>query len=71
MLQSIPDMAADQERLNPIQGNVPSVRSMPAGCRFAPRCSKAMDICKQEPPMVASGSHECKCWLYADKGERQ
>jgi peptide/nickel transport system ATP-binding protein len=67
LLNSIPDMEEEQVRLIPIQGNVPSARNMPTGCRFAPRCDQAMDICAQEPPMFVDGIHECRCWLYADK----
>jgi peptide/nickel transport system ATP-binding protein len=67
LLNSIPDMEEEQVRLLPIQGNVPSARNMPTGCRFAPRCDQAMDICTQEPPMFVGGAHECRCWLYADK----
>jgi peptide/nickel transport system ATP-binding protein len=67
LLNSIPDMEEEQVRLLPIKGNVPTARNMPMGCRFAPRCDHAMDICKQEPPMFVKGAHECKCWLYADK----
>lgn len=36
------------------------------GCRFAPRCPHAMEICRQEqPPMYAVGTrHESACFLY-------
>jgi peptide/nickel transport system ATP-binding protein len=67
LLNSIPDMEEEQVRLLPIKGNVPTARNMPMGCRFAPRCDHAMDICKQEPPMFVKGAHECKCRLYAYK----
>jgi peptide/nickel transport system ATP-binding protein len=38
------------------------------GCRFAPRCPSAMDICRsEEPPAFAVGAgHESKCWLHRD-----
>jgi peptide/nickel transport system ATP-binding protein len=67
LLNSIPDMEEEQVRLLPIKGNVPTARNMPIGCRFAPRCDHAMDICTQEPPMFVHGAHECRCWLYAEK----
>jgi oligopeptide/dipeptide ABC transporter ATP-binding protein len=38
----------------------------PAGCKFHPRCEKAMDICRQQvPPLreVAPG-HHVACHLY-------
>ncbi|NOU95715.1 ATP-binding cassette domain-containing protein [Paenibacillus sp. LMG 31456] len=70
LLNSIPDMAADKERLVPIKGHVPSLRNMPSGCRFFERCDHAMDICRQEPRMFADGTHECRCWLHADEEGR-
>jgi peptide/nickel transport system ATP-binding protein len=33
-----------------IPGLPPDLRNPPSGCRFHPRCSKAMDICKKEEP---------------------
>jgi peptide/nickel transport system ATP-binding protein len=48
-------------------GEPPSLVFPPAGCRFHPRCSRAIDdLCDtQEPPHfeVASG-HSTACWLY-------
>jgi peptide/nickel transport system ATP-binding protein len=35
------------------------------GCRFRPRCPKAMDICKQEPPLFRLGDkHADACFLH-------
>ena len=41
------------------------------GCRFHPRCPRAMDICRaQEPPAYLVGeAHTSKCWLYRDHPE--
>ena len=38
------------------------------GCRFAPRCTSVMDICRsEEPPMFeVSVGHTSRCWLYRD-----
>ncbi|MDR1966572.1 MAG: ABC transporter ATP-binding protein [Synergistaceae bacterium] len=33
-----------------IRGEPPSLIDLPPGCRFQPRCPKAMDICSQSPP---------------------
>ncbi|HEY5112073.1 MAG TPA: ABC transporter ATP-binding protein [Acidimicrobiales bacterium] len=41
------------------------------GCRFAPRCPAAMDVCRTtDPPnfQIRDG-HVSKCWLYADRPE--
>jgi peptide/nickel transport system ATP-binding protein len=43
-------------RLSEIPGMVPSLRDMPTGCRFAPRCSLAVDACRiAPPPAIAVG----------------
>ena len=40
-----------------------------AGCRFADRCPRVMDICRtQEPPDVSANGRLVKCHLYADQG---
>ena len=41
------------------------------GCRFAPRCPHAMDICRTtDPPNFQVGEdHASKCWLYKDEPE--
>ncbi len=33
-----------------LEGELPSPLNPPAGCRFHPRCPKAVDICRREPP---------------------
>ena len=33
-----------------LEGELPSPLNPPAGCRFHPRCLKAVDICRREPP---------------------
>ena len=40
------------------------------GCRFAPRCPYAMDVCKTPPPLFQlSSSHTASCFLYQAKPE--
>lgn len=71
LLKSIPKLSKQRsKRLYSIKGNVPNPRNMPQGCRFAPRCDFAMDICHQKMPdlvEVAPG-HQTRCWLHV-KGE--
>ena len=46
-----PDPQVERVRVSTsIQGEIPSPVNVPAGCRFASRCPKAMDICKQTTP---------------------
>jgi oligopeptide/dipeptide ABC transporter ATP-binding protein len=63
---SIPHVETRHRYLNPIQGSVCNMLTPPAGCKFNPRCEKAMDICRREaPPLreVAPG-HHVACHLY-------
>ncbi|MEZ3144695.1 ABC transporter ATP-binding protein [Halobaculum sp. MBLA0143] len=69
LLGSIPDLEDPEPRLQPIEGNVPSLldREMPEGCYFADRCPKAMEDCLQPVPEheAADGSreHTVRCVL--------
>jgi oligopeptide/dipeptide ABC transporter ATP-binding protein len=55
-------------RLPEISGTVPSPFDMPPGCRFAPRCALAREICRAaQPPLMAAGSgHEAACVLLGE-----
>lgn len=50
LLRSIPSRARPGERLAEIPGAVPAADAWPAGCRFAPRCAIAMDVCRVREP---------------------
>ncbi|MDA8219864.1 MAG: ABC transporter ATP-binding protein [Dehalococcoidales bacterium] len=67
LLASIPTLASTRnQRLNVIHGTVPNLLRLPLGCRFAPRCPKAMDICRQVRPTLrdVDGGRQVSCWLY-------
>lgn len=70
LLSSIPspDPARRRERIL-LSGEVPSPVNPPAGCRFHTRCSRCMDLCRQqEPEMVEIGEgHKVACHLYGPK----
>ena len=55
-------------RLPVIAGNVPSLKDLPPGCPFHPRCERCMDICKQAFPPLSEPyeGHTVACWLYSD-----
>ena len=61
-----------QRKTTRIFGNPPDLRSPPKGCRFHPRCSDCMDICRsKEPPWIEFGpSRLVSCWRYTDKGNQ-
>lgn len=61
----IPDPTKKKERII-LKGEVPSPVNPPAGCRFHPRCSKAMDACRRvEPQLTDMGNaHFIACHLF-------
>jgi len=63
LLGALPKMDSNQ-RLNSIEGMVPSLKDMPAGCRFAPRCPLATERCRnEEPPLKDMGNgHKVRCF---------
>ncbi len=66
----VPDPRRTRQRIL-LKGDVPSPMNPPAGCRFHPRCSEMMPVCKEQPPLtrIAEKEHLVCCHLYAD-GER-
>lgn len=49
-----------------LEGDVPSSVNLPAGCRFHPRCPKAIDICREKEPVLKdydSCGHYVACYL--------
>jgi len=50
LMNSVPRLSANLERLQAIPGNVPSLGNVPPGCRFAPRCPMARPACSQAVP---------------------
>ncbi len=57
LLQSIPRLEEQAERLYSIDGAVPDIQNMPKGCRFAPRCPYADDSCHVQRPELRSTEH--------------
>ncbi len=58
LLRSVPRIDATVERLPTIEGGVPSLYAVPAGCPFAPRCENVCAACLQavpEPKSMATG----------------
>jgi len=75
LLHSLPTIT--HKRLEPIEGQPPSIQAMPPGCPFTPRCKERMDICPTAFPAKtlinddASSPipHEVSCYLYSDSTE--
>jgi peptide/nickel transport system ATP-binding protein len=74
LLRSVPKLTvagiAKAERLQTIEGTVPSPTNLPDGCHFAPRCEFRMERCVHgEIPLYNSEGALVRCVLY-DEGER-
>jgi len=67
LLNSVPNMDEDVERLYSISGQPPALWDLPAGCRFAARCPYADDRCRQEypPSFTVADGHTADCWKLA------
>jgi peptide/nickel transport system ATP-binding protein len=52
--------------LREIPGTVPRLVDLPAGCKFQPRCARALDRCGQEEPPLEESKHPghwVRCWV--------
>jgi oligopeptide/dipeptide ABC transporter ATP-binding protein len=65
LLASMPRVDRDIGSLEPIQGNVPSIRDIGKGCAFAPRCPQAQPKCHAERPPLSAMTPErsVRCWV--------
>jgi oligopeptide transport system ATP-binding protein len=62
LLDSLPDHRLD--RLKIIQGQPPSLASLPPGCPFVPRCPLRHPACESSPPLrEKEAGHSASCWL--------
>ncbi len=50
LLGAFPSIHADRRTLETIPGSLPDLRDPPTGCRFHPRCTAAMDVCREVVP---------------------
>ena len=67
LMGSIPAMDEDRERLLQIDGSMPRLTAIPAGCAFNPRCEKVFDRCRVErPDLLPAGPTRAACWLHAE-----
>lgn len=67
LLNALPQMALPGQRLNQIEGNMPSLNERPTGCAFHPRCRYAEPRCSYSPPSyIYTGVSSCACFLVED-----
>ncbi|NNN08389.1 MAG: ABC transporter ATP-binding protein [Acidimicrobiaceae bacterium] len=66
LIASVPDPSDPLRQAPEIEDRAGQGQLPAQGCRFAPRCPHAMDVCRTSPPPlfeVAVG-HESRCWLH-------
>ncbi|MCM3599320.1 ABC transporter ATP-binding protein [Robertmurraya korlensis] len=68
LLDSLPSLEKEVDRLGAIKGTVPPAHRFPIGCRFSDRCPKVMSKCRDMNPSIyetdAEESHRVRCYLY-------
>jgi peptide/nickel transport system ATP-binding protein len=64
LMGAIPSIGVERERLTQIDGAMPRLDAIPAGCAFHPRCPRAIERCRHErPECVPLGATSAACWL--------
>lgn len=67
LMKALPRLDEAQEKLYVIDGTVPSLYDLPAGCRFWPRCPYATERCKREiPELYQIGVRKVRCFRYEE-----
>ena len=66
LINSFPSISGARHKLTGIPGSPPDLVAPPSGCRFHPRCAKALPVCSKiaPPTKVGSPSHSVACHLY-------
>lgn len=66
LLETIPQLDKKAKRLTVIPGEVPTLRNIPSGCPFHPRCPYTEERCRNEHPDLYSlnDKHQVRCFLY-------
>jgi peptide/nickel transport system ATP-binding protein/oligopeptide transport system ATP-binding protein len=64
---------AGRQRLQEIQGIVPSLFELPEGCYFHPRCPEAVAVCREKlPELIETGNGaKVRCHLARENGEKK
>jgi peptide/nickel transport system ATP-binding protein len=68
LLNSFPALHGERVKMTGIPGSPPSLRAMPTGCKFHPRCPHAFERCSAEQPALLTpagsrGKRTVACWL--------
>lgn len=73
LMNSMPSLAEDGERLTTIEGSVPNPLYLPKGCYFADRCPHATERCRQGQPndTKIKSRHHVWCFLYENENDEK
>lgn len=66
LMNSFPSISGEKKKLSGIPGSPPDLVDPPSGCRFHPRCPKAMQVCAEFIPATKkiNSDHIVACHLY-------
>jgi len=61
LLESLPQPGREPREIG---GEIPALIDPPSGCRFHPRCTRALEVCRAErPPRTdVGGGHQVRCY---------
>ena len=69
LMEAFPSIRGPRVPLTGIPGSPPDLARIPPGCRFAPRCPKAMARCEAEAPGLYQVDRRLvRCFLHAGEG---
>jgi oligopeptide/dipeptide ABC transporter ATP-binding protein len=71
LIESLPSVEKRGGKLSAIKGTVPSPFRLPPGCRFAPRCPFAWELCSERKPQlhdVGAPGQRARCLLHTEHG---
>jgi len=72
LINALPQMGEPGARLFQIPGSMPSLKNVPSGCPFHPRCNFATEQCKRAmPEYVRSGNVDVACFEVANLIEQE
>src|SRR5215470_11954870 len=64
LMGSIPSLTEERGRLTQIEGTMPRLDAVPAGCAYHPRCTRALERCRRErPELEAVDATSAACWV--------
>ena len=65
LMRAFPSVHGDRVEMSSIPGAPPSLRNPPTGCRFHPRCDRAVDLCRERAPelRLLGPDHAAACHL--------